>query len=302
MTRAAHICAFVTVALVGTGCGERSEPLGELPQAYPVRVDGAGDRETVLDARPERIVALDPGSAEIIQSIGAGDRLVGVPAGLARGASADAEVVVRPTGQIDVDKVVALEPDLVVGTPNVDQLDLTRAGREAEAAVYVQPAVSVQSVQKGIIDLGFLVGEAPAARQLVGRMNRKIATVEGRLAGEAPVSVFVDTGFFITVPERSLLGDLVRKARGQNIAGEAPGLGPFPLADLAAANPRIYLATSDSDVRLRELRANPALQDVKAVRSGALRIVPVKLVTRPGPRIGEALETVAKALHPDAFR
>lgn len=302
MTRAAHICALVAVALVGTGCGERSEPVGELPQAYPVRVDGAGDRETVLDARPERIVALDPGSAEIIRSIGAGDRLVGVPAGLARGASADAEVVVRPTGQIDVDEVVALEPDLVVGTPNVDQLDLTRAGREAEAAVYVQPAVSVQSVQKGIIDLGFLVGEAPAARQLVGRMNRQIAAVEGRLAGEAPVSVFVDTGFFITVPERSLLGDLVRKARGQNIAGEAPGLGPFPLADLAAANPRVYLATSDSGVRLRELRANPALQDVKAVRSGALRIVPVKLVTRPGPRIGEALEAVAKALHPDAFR
>jgi iron complex transport system substrate-binding protein len=302
VTRAAHICALVAVALVGTGCGERSEPVGELPQAYPVRVDGAGDRETVLDARPERIVALDPGSAEIIQAMGAGDRLVGVPAGLARGASADAEVVVRPTGQIDVDKVVALEPDLVVGTPNVDQLDLTRAGRESKAAVYVQPAVSVQSVQKGIIDLGFLIGEAPAARQVVGRMNRKIEAVESRLAGEAPVSVFVDTGFFITVPERSLLGDLVRKARGQNIAGEAPGLGPFPLADLAAANPRIYLATSDSGVRLRELRANPALQDVRAVRSGALRVVAVKLVTRPGPRIGEALKVVAEALHPDAFR
>jgi iron complex transport system substrate-binding protein len=302
VTRAAHIGALVAVALVGAGCGERSEPLGELPQAYPVRVDGAGDRETVLDARPERIVALDPGSAEIIQAIGAGERLVGVPAGLARGASADAEVVVRPAGQVEVDQVVALEPDLVVGTPNVDQLDLARAGREAKAEIYVQPAVSVQSVQKGIIDLGFLIDEAPAARQLVGRMSRKIAAVESRLAGEAPVSVFVDTGFFITVPERSLLGDLIRKARGRNIAGEAPGLGPFPLADLAAANPRVYLATSDSGVRLAELRANSALQDVRAVRSGALRVVPVNLVTRPGPRIGEALEAVAEALHPDAFR
>jgi iron complex transport system substrate-binding protein len=302
VTRAAHIGALVAVTLVGAGCGERSEPLGDLSQAYPVRVDGAGDRETVLDARPERIVALDSGSAEIIQAIGAGERLVGVPAGLARGASADAEVVVRSTGQVDVDQVVALEPDLVVGTPNVDQLDLARAGREAKAEIYVQPAVSVQSVQKGIIDLGFLIGEAPAARQLVGRMSRKIAAVESRLAGEAPVSVFVDTGFFITVPERSLLGDLIRKARGQNIAGEAPGLGPFPLADLAAANPRVYLATSDSGVRLDELRANPALQDVRAVRSGALRVVPVNLVTRPGPRIGEALEAVAEALHPDAFR
>jgi iron complex transport system substrate-binding protein len=302
VTSAARICALLAVALVGSGCGERSEPLGELSQTYPVRVHGAGDRATVLGARPERIVALDPGSAEILQAIGAGDRLVGVPAGLTSGASADSEVVVRGNGQVDVDGVIALEPDLVVGTPSVDQLDLARAGREADAAVYVQPEVSIQSVQQGIIDLGFLAGEAPAARQLVGRINRQIAAIEGRLAGEAPVSVFVDTGFFITVPDRSLLGDLVRRARGQNIAGEAPGPGPFPLADIAAANPRIYLATSDSGVRLGDLRANPTLRDVKAVKSGTLRVVPAKLVTRAGPRVAAALEAVAEALHPDAFR
>jgi iron complex transport system substrate-binding protein len=302
VTRAAHICTLLALALVATACGERSEPLGPLTQAYPVRVHGAGDQETVLEAKPERIVALDPGSAEIIQAIEAGDRLVGVPAGLARGESANAEIVVSKTGHVDVDAVVGLEPDLVVGTPSIDQLDLTRAGREAEAAVYVQPEVSIQSVQQGIIDLGFLVGEAPAARRLVGRINRTVAAVEARLAGQAPVTVFVDTGFFITVPERSLLGDLVRRARGQNIAGETPGPGPFPAADIAAANPRIYLATSDSGVRLAQLRANPALQDVKAVRSGAFHVVPVKVVTRPGPRVAAGLEAVAKALHPDAFR
>jgi iron complex transport system substrate-binding protein len=302
VTRAAHIGTLLALALVATACGERSEPLGALPQTYPVRVNGAGDRETVLETRPERIVALDPGSAEIIQAIEAGARLVGVPAGLARGDSADAEIVVGKTGRVDVDAIVGLDPDLVVGTPSVDQLDITRAGREAEAAVYVQPEVSIQSVQQGIIDLGFLVGEAPAARQLVGRINRQVAAVEARLAGQAPVSVFVDTGFFITVPERSLLGDLVRRARGQNIAGENPGPGPFPEAEIAAANPLVYLATSDSGVRLAALRANRALQDVKAVKSGAVQIVPVKLVTRPGPRVAAGLEAVAKALHPDAFR
>jgi iron complex transport system substrate-binding protein len=302
LTRSAPICGLLALALLSAGCGERSEPVGELPQPYPVRVQGAGDRTTVLEARPERIVALDPGPSEILIAIEAGDRLVGVPAGLVRGSAADAEVVVRKTGQVDVGVVVDLEPDLIVATPSVDQLDLARARRESNAAVYVQPEASIQSIQQGIIDLGFLVGQAPAARQLVARIQRDVAAVEEQLSGQPPVSVFVDTGFFITVPDRSLLGDLVRKARGQNIAGEAPGVGPFPLADLAAANPRVYLATSDSGVRLADLRGNPALRDVKAVRSGALRVVPVKLVTRPGPRIAAALERIAEALHPDAFR
>jgi iron complex transport system substrate-binding protein len=302
LTRAACICGLLVSALLTTGCGERSEPVGALPQPYPVQVHGAGDRTTVLEARPERIVALDPGPAEILHAIDAGDRLVGVPAGLARGDAADADVLVRRTGQVDVQAVIELEPDLIVATPSVDQLDVARAERETGAAVYIQPEVSIPSVEHGIIDLGFLVGEAPAARQLVGRIARAVGAVESRLAGQAPVSVFVDTGFFITVPERSLLGDLVRRAHGQNIAGEAPGEGPFPLADLADLNPRIYLATSDSGVRLRELRRNPALRNVKAIRAGAFRIVPAALVTRPGPRIAKGLEAVAKALHPDAFR
>jgi iron complex transport system substrate-binding protein len=302
LTRAAWICSLCALVLLGTGCGQRSEPVGELRQAYPVEVHGAGDRTTVLQARPERIVALNPGPAEILQAIAAGDRLVGVPAGLTRRAAPDAEVVVRKTGQVDVDAVVALDPDLIIATPSVDQLDVARAGREADAAVYVQPEVSIQSIQQGIIDLGFLVGEAPAARQLVGRIQRAVAEVESRLAGEPPVPVFVDTGFFITVPDHSLLGDLVRRAHGRNIAGETPGPGPFPLSELAAANPRIYLATSDSGVRLSDLRANPQLSEVRAVKNGTLRIVPVNLVTRPGPRVARALEAVGRALHPDAFR
>jgi iron complex transport system substrate-binding protein len=302
VTRGARICVLLTLTLLATGCGERSEPVGALPQSYPVTVQGAGDRNTEMAKRPERIVALDAGAAETLKKIGAGDRLVGVPAGLAKGDAADADLVVRSTGQVDIDGVIDLEPDLIVATPGIDQLDLARAERETEAAVYVQPEVSIESVQRGIIDLGFLVGEAAAARQLVGEIDKRVAAVTERVAGEAPVSVFVDTGFFITVPDRSLLGDLVRKANGQSIAGESPGPGPFPLREIAKANPRVYLATSDSDVRLGALRANPELRSVKAVKAGDVHIVPAALVLRPGPRVGDALEEVARALHPDAFR
>lgn len=292
-------CALIAAALLGAGCGERSEPLGSLAQTYPVSVQGAGDRPTVVKAKPQRIVALDAGSAELVAALGVGKRLVGVPSGVrAKGA----QETVSETGQVNVADVISLKPDLVVATQTTDQLDLARIQRETGAAVYVQPAASIANVEQGAVDLGTLVGAPAEARQLVGRIQRKVASVTARLQGVRPVSVFVDTGFFITVPERSLLGDLVKRAQGESVAGSNPGPGPYPLADLRDANPAIFLATSDSDVTLDSLRANPLTAEIRAVKKKRLEVVPSELVTRAGPRIAAGLEAVAKALHPSAFQ
>jgi iron complex transport system substrate-binding protein len=293
---------LVLTTLLGTACGERSEPLGTVAQTYPVSVHGAGDRPTVLKKRADRIVVLDPGPTETLLAIGVGARLVGVPDGFARGEARNANEVVRKTGQVDVDAVVGLKPDLIVATSTIDELDLGRAQRESGAAVYVQPDNSILNVDQGTIDLGFLTGEAARARQLVGKIEVQVARVEDRMTEVAPVSVFVDTGFFITVPERSLLGDLVRIAKGESIAGTSPGQGAFPIKDIVKANPDVYLATSDAEVTLADLREHDGLRTIKAVRKHRVEIVPVGLVTRPGARIGEGLMAVAKALHPDAFR
>jgi iron complex transport system substrate-binding protein len=301
LTRFAPICALVLAAFFAAACGERSEPLGTIAQTYPVSVRGAGDRPTVLKQRAERIVVLDPGPTETLLALGAGPRLVGVPDGLAKGETKSATEVVRRTGQIDVDAVERLEPDLIVATSTIDELDLARAERESGAAVYVQPDNSILNVEQGTIDLGFLTGEAGRARQLVSKIELQVARVEDRMTGVAPVSVFVDTGFFITVPERSLLGDLVRIAKGKSIAGTSPGQGAFPIKDIVKANPDVYLATSDAQVTVASLREQDGLRTTKAVRKHRVEVVPVGLVTRPGARIGEGLMAVAKALHPDAI-
>ena len=292
---------LLLVALIGAGCGERAEPLGTLAQPYPVTVQGAGDQPTVLKRRAQRIVALDPGSAELLVALGAGDRLVGVPAGV-RVPGTKPEKVVRRTGTIDVTEAIELKPDLIVATQTADQLDVARIQRAADAAVYVQPAASLRNVEQGALDLGFLVGAAPEARQLVGGIQQDVTTIQQKLADVPPVSVFVDTGFFITVPDRSLLGDLVKHAKGMSVAGPSPGPGPYPLADLRDANPKVFLATSDSDTTLEALRANPVTADLAAVRKKRVVIVPAQLVNRAGPRVAQGLEAIARALHPDAFK
>jgi cobalamin transport system substrate-binding protein len=291
---------LVLVALAGAGCGERAEPVGTLEQPYPVTVQGAGDQPTVLQGLVKRIVALDPGSVELLVALGAGDRLVGVPTGV-RVPGAKPEKVVRQTGAIDVDEAVDLKPDLIVATQTADQLDVARIQRAADAAVYIQPASSLRNVEQGAIDLGFLVGAAPEARQLVGRIQQDVTTIQQKLAHVSPISVFVDTGFFITMSDRSLLGDLVKCAKGASVAGPSPGPGPFPLADLRDANPQFFLATSDSGTTLESLRANPVTSDLAAVRKKRVVIIPAQLVSRAGSRVAQGLEAIARALHPDAF-
>ena len=285
--------------LLATGCGERGEPFGDVAQPYPVTVEGAGDQATIVREPPARIVALDPGSAELLLALEVGRRLVGVPAGVEAGRRAR-EVISR-TGQVDVQEIARLRPDLLVATPSSDLLDVSFAQRESGATLYVQPGSSVADVVRGTLELGLLVGRPVRARRLVAGMRAQIDRIESRLAGEQEVTAFVDTGFFITIPERSLLGDLIRRARGQSVAGAAPGPDPFPVSRLRSLDPEVYLATTESRVTLRSLRADRITARLEAVRAGSFAVLPSDLVLRPGPRVGKALEAVARALHPNAF-
>ena len=290
---------LLLLTFAAAGCGERGEPLGEVAQPYPVTVEGAGDQPTVVEEAPQRIVAVDAGSAELLRALGVGRRLVGVPAGVR--APRQAREVVRPTGQVDVGEIVRLEPDLIVATPGTDAVDIALARRESGARLYVQPDSSLDDVLQGTIELGSLVGEPARARQLRETMLTQVESAQARVAGEPVVSAFVDTGFFISIPQRSLLGDLIRRARGESAAGAAPGPEPLSRSRLRELDPDVYLATSESRVTLRSLRADPRTAELSAVREGRFVLLPSDLVLRPGPRIGRALEQVARALHPDAF-
>jgi ABC-type Fe3+-hydroxamate transport system substrate-binding protein len=287
--RTAPAIAAAAALLVGaTACGERSEPVGPSAAVYPLTVRGIGDTPTVARARPHRIAAVAPWPARTLAALGAADLLVGNGLGALNG----------PPLQSALKR---LRPDLIVGSGESDSGDLSRAGKATGAPVYITPDSNLLQVERAIDDLGLLAGRGFQARATVARIQKRAQAVHARLAGKKPVHVFVDTGYFSTIGDRTLLGDLVRKGGGINVAGANPEAGPISPAELQKLDPDVYLATSDSGTTLRRLRASPATRRLRAVREGRFGVVPAAL-TQPGPQIGDGLATVARLLHPDAFR
>jgi iron complex transport system substrate-binding protein len=285
--RTAAALGALALLFAGTACGERSEPTGAKVRIYPVTVQGAGERPTSLRAAPHRIVPLGPGPRRILRALGLQKRIVTV----------NDELVGLPL----VGEIRRAHPDLIVASEDADPLDLARASSATHAAVYVEPGGSLDGVERGIDEIGLLVGRPVAARKLSAAIANARRRVAARLSGYPQATVFVDLGGFGTVGSRTLLGDLVVEARGKDIAGPAPEQGPFPLRDLVKADPDVYLATSDSGTTLASLRRNQRTKHLQAVRKGRFGVLQAKLAVA-GPNIGSALVDVARILHPDAFK
>ena len=109
--------------------------------------------------------------------------------------------------------------------------------------------------------------------------------MQQRLQGVRPVKVFVDTGFFNTVGDSSLLGDLVRTAGGSNVAARTPSRRRSTSAPLARLAPDVYLATSDSGTTLKDLRRDPKTKRLPAVKAGRVYVIDQRLGL-PGLKVG----------------
>lgn len=271
--------------LVATACGERSEPTGPAALRYPLTVQSATDRPVVVTKPARRIAVLDRPAEEILRRLGVESRIV----------------MRAPVSRIDFTALRRSRPDLIVASEDADLRDLSRAAAVTRADVYVAPGDSIHQVEHAITQLGLLAGRPIAARALVRRIEAQRRNVDVRLAHVPNVSVFVDTGFFTTVSDQSLIGDVIREAHGTNVAGATAEAGPVDAADLLQLDPDVYVATSDTGLTLRDLRKNPRLRKLRAIREGRFAVADAELL-RPGPRIGEGLAQVARLLHPNAFR
>ncbi len=253
-------------------------------------------------AAPGRIVSLNPSLTAIIVALGAGTLLVGVDDFSAK---AQREVAHLPrVGGLynpSLEAVVALEPDLVVLVPSVEQ----RAFREQLAAVRVRSLEfnpkRFDEVLETIAALGREIDREPAARARIAEVHRVRTAIERAVAGQTrrrAVLVLQRDPLYVVGAE-NFIDDMLWAAGAVNLSAALGEIYPrASLEWLIDAAPEVILDTSEDPMPTGEYWAQwPSLP---AVREGRVVQLPAGLATLPGPFLDRALRALAVALHGEA--
>lgn len=266
-------------------------------------------REMTLPGPPARIVSLVPSVTESAFALGGEARLVGVSDFCDWPPAARRKPRVGGMVNPSLETIVALKPDLVVGTDEGGREETFLQLRRLGIPVYVVHAHRVAEMYDLIARVGALTGRTEAVGPLVAGMRRRIEAVRAAVRPfPAPRVLYVLWPDPLLVPGyHSHLTEMIELAGGRSITGEEPvQYVRFSVEAAVARAPEVIVLADHSSGASTAGRAEPekwrALTSVPAIRAGRLHSVDLSILHRYGPRVPEGLEILARMLHPEAFR
>lgn len=284
---------------------------------FPVTVTDALRRTVTVKQRPAHIVAIAPNATEILFALGAGDRVLADTTYCDYPPAAARLPKIGGYTNPNVEKIVALKPDLVLGARG-NPLDLITQMQSLGLTVAAVDATTIAEVDDAIRLIGRLVGEEVAAEQLTTRLDARRAAIEQRTqslpTAKRPRVLFLFSldGLF-SAGTGSFIDELIRLGGGTNIAARTGRPWPeLSMETITATDPQVILLLAgqmDGSARpaltsataLAKLRALPRWRTLTAVKQGRVTVLDDDALTLPGPRLLDGLEAVAAALHPALF-
>ena len=297
-----QIFAVALASLLIFTCADRTHNARLSPETRDV-IDEAG-RRVVLPIKIGRIVSLAPNLTEIVFAVGAGDRLVGRTSYCDYPPQAKAIPEVGDTMKPSIEQIIALKPQVVLVSTASQLESFTHQLDEQRIAVFVTNPQSLDQVFRSIETLGELFGTSETATKLANDLRRRAQAVENAVAPAKPVRVFyqVSDEPLYTIGRDAYLTDLIRRAGGVSVTADVPT--EFPRfsdeAALASRPDAIILPTGGSMGNANSTVA-PALKNSPAVLSNRVYKINEDHLSRPGPRLVDGLEELARALHPEVF-
>lgn len=248
-------------------------------------------------ARPERVVSINPSLTSMLLAIGAGRLLVGVDDYSARQQPEVAHLP-RVGGLHDssLEAVAALEPDLVVLVPSVEQREF-RGGLERLGIRYEAfDPVGFAEVLETLEALGGLVGQAEAARQRVAEIVRVRSRIEAGSRGMPRVRgvlVITRDPLFVVGPG-SFIDEMLSVVGIENLGRELRGVYPRASLEWLVAQAPELILDADGDRKAASAFWS-RWPSVPAVRRGRVVAIPQEVATLPGPHLDRGLELLAGA-------
>lgn len=271
------------------------------PAPSPITARDDAGRIVTLPAPPTRIVSAAPSTTELAFAVGLGGEVVAVDKFSNYPPEAASRTSIGSYIDPDLESILGARPDLVLVT-DVHLAELVPALDKRGIPTLVLSAKNIEGVLLNLLLLGRVADDDAEAERVVADLRTRIAAVEARVAGRDPVSVFyeLDPSLFTTGPG-TFIDDVIRRAGGRNIAAAAGEAYPqLSAEDVIAADPAvILLADEAAGVTPEAIAGRAGWASVDAVESGRIVLIDPDIGSRPGPRVVDALERIAAALHPE---
>jgi iron complex transport system substrate-binding protein len=294
---------FISATLFGAACHD--------PKGITV-IDDLG-RTVTIDKVPQRIISLAPSNTEILFALGLGDKVVGNTDYCDYPDEAKNVSKVGGFDGVDVEKVVALAPDLILA----EDMHKAKVIPELEAlgfTVYAVVPHNLDEIIDSVTTIGRLTGTEGKAKSITDDMRKRIKAITDKTdmlkENQKPSVLYVlwsdDATPVMSSGSNTPIYDMITKAGGISVVQNSIGFPSLSLESVIAANPQVVICNVDNswsggDYPLIFVQTEPRLKDIAARTSGRIYGIDASLTNRPVPRVLDGFEWIAAMIHPELF-
>lgn len=303
----ALICLFACFCLLH-GC--RSADPASTNADSPAKTSEARTREITDDLgrrvkipeKIERAVSLAPNLTEIVFAVGAGDKLIGVTSFCNYPEEAKKIRRIGDTMTPNIENIIALKPQIVLVSTASQIENFTKTLDDQGIAYFVTNPQNLEGIYKSIETVGDLFGRRDKAGEVVKSLQARFDGVRQAIekADAKKVKVFLQISKepLYTIGKESFLTDLIERAGGVSVTNAVETAYPKLSKEAAfALNPDVIILSESEDNQA----PNDAFKNSPAARGDRVFKINADIISRPAPRIIDALEQLARALHPEIF-
>jgi iron complex transport system substrate-binding protein len=285
---------FVAVFL-STACKTENP---QLPTEVKMR-DIADDlgRKIKIPEKVERVVSLAPNLTENIFAVGAGDRLVGVTTYCNYPEDAKKIAKVGDTMTPNMETIIALKPQIVFVSTASQIETFTKTLESQNITVFVTNPKDLNGVLTNLRQLAEIFGTSEGTAILLNQLQERIGAVDEQVRDKPKVKTFVQISKepLFTIGKESFLTEIIERAGGISVTKDVATPYPKLSKETALAlNPDAIILSESPD----NTEPNDVFKNSTAVKNKKVFKVNADLLSRPSPRIVDALEQIANALNP----
>lgn len=293
--------------VLGDAAAARQTGVRDAADAQRREVTDEIGRKIEIPRKADRVVSLAPNLTEIVFALGEGDHL----AGDTDYCDYPPEALRKPHvgGLINpsFEAIAALMPDLVLATKSINRRETVDALDRIGLPVFVAgDPHSVEEMIASVEHIGSALGLEKSAAAVTENLRGRLSNLDRRLDGTTPRRVLfvVWPDPLISVGRGTFIADALRHAGGRSIVETEAEWPHISLEEVVRLQPEFLVFASahagDTQHDIDALRTRPGWKDLAAIQQGNIVVVS-DAINRPAPRIVDAIEQLAHALHPEAF-